>query len=230
MFLFGMGSIPPPPSSHGQYVWVKSKEGGFWRMKRGSYRPAALNKALQHNSDATKICSPAASRIVRRLQPYLNRLQTGRLTVRICGKLRKALKDKGGLSFTYLKGMDMQPDHPLEHLLKAWVHVEQDGQELRVSIPVESYTVKRHNGIVTAYYFELILMWGDASRDKGLRVEEVDSPVYRIAEDYNTECRLSLVLPPAGQPWMALLKVSCIEGREMAMAPRMYGMKVVACG
>ena len=83
---------------------------------------------------------------------------------------------------------------------------------------------------MTAYYIELILLWGDAGSDKGLSVEEAASPVYRIEEDYNTECRLSLVLPPEGQPWMALLKVSCIEGRELAMAPRNYGMKVIAGG
>jgi len=93
-----------------------------------------------------------------------------------------------------------------------------------------SKNVERHNGIVTDYYFELILLWGDAGSDKGLRVEEADSPVYRIEEDYGTECRLSLVLPPEGQPWMALLKVSCIEGRELAMASRNYGMKVIAGG
>jgi len=95
---------------------------------------------------------------------------------------------------------------------------------------VKEYTVKRNSGIVTAYYFELILLWGDAGCDKGLRVEEADSPVYRIAEDYSTGCQLSLVLPPEGQPWMALLKVSCIEGRELAAAPRNYGMKVIECG
>src|SRR3954451_20177851 len=99
-----------------------------------------------------------------------------------------------------------------------------------VSIPVNAYTIERHNGIVTAYYFELILLWGDAGSDKGLRVEEADSPVYRMEEGDGTECRLSVVLPPEGQPWMALLKVSCIEGRELAAAPRNYGMKVVGCG
>jgi len=222
-------NMPPPPPT-GQYVWVKTKEGGFWRMKRGSYRPAQLNEAYLQSSNAMKITAPAASRIRRRLSPYLSRLDTGRLNARISARLRKALKEGGKLSFAYLKGMDIQPQYPLEKLLKAWVHVEQDAQEIAVNIAVKEYTITRHNGIVTAYYFELILLWGDAGSDKGLRVEDVDSPVYRIGEDYNTECRLNLVLPPAGQPWMALLKVSCIEGRELAMAPRMYGMKVVACG
>ena len=167
-----------------------------------------------------KISAPAASRIVRKLRPYLNRLDTGRLTVRISARLRKALKEKGRLCFTYLKGMDIQPAFHLEKLLKVSVHVAQDAQELRVMIPVNAYTIARHNEIVTAYYFELILLWGDAGSDKGLRVDEVDSPAYRIKKDDGTECWLSLVLPPEGQPWMALLKVSCIEGRELAVAPR----------
>src|SRR3954471_11517656 len=167
--------LPPPPS--GQYIWVQTKEGGFWRMKRGSHRPALLNGAYQQTSNAMKISAPAASRIVRRLQPYLTRLETGRLTVRISGKLRKALNEKGRLCFTYLQDLDVQPQHPMERLLKAPVRVEQDTQELTVSIPVDTYTIKRHNALVSAYYFELILLWGDADNDKGLRVEEVDSPV-----------------------------------------------------
>ena len=199
-------------------------------MKRGSHRPALLNEAYQQTSNAMKISAPAASRIVRRLQPYLTRLDTGRLTVRISGKLRKALNEKGRMCFTYLKGLNIQPQHPLEKLLNAPVRVEQDIQELTVSIPVDTYTIKRHSELVSAYYFELILLWGDAGSDKGLRVEEVNSPVYRMEDDFGSECRLSLVLPPEGETWMALLKVSCIEGRELAMAPRMYGMKVVGCG
>ena len=107
-----------------------------------------------------KISAPAASRIVRRLHPYLNRLDTGRLTVRISARLRNALKEKGRLCFTYLKGMDMQPKHRIERLLNAAVRVEVDAQEVRVSIAVNEDTVGRHNGIVTAYYFELILLWG----------------------------------------------------------------------
>jgi hypothetical protein len=230
MDLFGMESIPPPPSPDGQYVWVKTKEGSFWRKKRGSYRRAVLNEAYQRSSEATKICSPAASRIVRRLHPYLTGLQTGRLTVRICGRLRKALNEKGRLCFSYLKGLDMQQEYPLEKLLKVGVRVEQDARELRVSVPVNVYTVKRHSEAVSAYYFELILLWGDAGNDKGLWVDVVDSVVYRIGEDYGRECRLSLVLPPEGETWVVLLKVSCIEGKDLAMAPRNYGMKVLACG
>ena len=222
-------NMPPPPPS-GQYVWVKTKEGGFWRMKRGSYRPALLNEAYQKGSNAMKISAPAAGRIIRRLSPYLSRLDTGRLNARISGRLRKALKEQGRLCLTSLQGMDMQPQHRLEKLLQADALVKVDAQEITVSIPVKEYTIKRHSGIVTAYYFELILLWGDAGSDKSLRVEEADSPVYRVEEDYSTECRLNLVLPPEGQPWIALLKVSCIEGREMAAAPRNYGMKVIAVG
>ena len=126
--------------------------------------------------------------------------------------------------------MDMQPAFHIEKLLNVPVYAKQDAQELRVNIPVNAYTIEQHNEIVTAYYFELILLWGDAGSDMGLRVEEVDSPVYLMEEDYKTECRLSLVLPPEGHPWIALLKVSCIEGKDLAMHPRMYGMKVIAVG
>src|SRR4051794_2288405 len=93
-------NMPPPPPA-GRYVWIKTKEGGYWRTKRCSNRPARLNEAYQQGCSAMKISAPAASRIMRRLSPYLSRLDTGRLNARISARLRKALKEGGRLTFTY---------------------------------------------------------------------------------------------------------------------------------
>ena len=41
---------------------------------------------------------------------------------------------------------------------------------------------------------------------------------------------MSVPLPSNGAPWMALLKVSCPEGLELAVHPRHYGMRVVKVG
>jgi hypothetical protein len=38
---------------------------------------------------------------------------------------------------------------------------------------------------------------------------------------------LRLKIPVRKVPWMVLLKVSCMEGNELAVHPRHYGMKVV---
>ena len=54
------------------------------------------------------------------------------------------------------------------------------------------------------------------------------SVVYEIGKDYNSNCRLSLELPE--RPWIALLKINCIERNEPAAHPKLYGMTVIAVG
>ncbi len=90
MALYKKGKRPPNPDPE-SYIWIDTKEGGFWRRRRGLVKKARLNAAYLQSSEYTKICSPAASRIMRKLRPYMKGLQPGRITVRICGKLRKAL-------------------------------------------------------------------------------------------------------------------------------------------
>jgi hypothetical protein len=153
-------------------------------------------------------------------------LQTGRITTRICGKLRKTLNETGKLSMDCLRDFDLQPEHPINHLLQEDIHVEQDTHTLTIIIPITELTIKRLNKLVTDYWFELVLLYGDAGKENGLRSESEESKVYAIETCYKDNCKLSFVLPD--QSWVALLKVNCIEGNELAIHPKLYGMKVIA--
>jgi hypothetical protein len=225
MALHKKGKRPPNPEP-GNYIWIDTKEGGFWRRKRGLVKTAKLNFAYSRSSENTKICSPAASRIVRKLRPYMKGLQPGRITTRICGKLRKALNETGRLSMDCLSDFDLQPEHPISHLLQEDIHVEQDIHTLTITMPITELTIKRLNKLVTGYWLELVLLYGDAGKENGLRTESEESKVYAIETCYEDNCKLSLVLPE--QPWIALIKVNCIEGNEPAAHSKLYGMKVIA--
>lgn len=227
MALYKKGKRPPNPDPE-NYIWVDTKEGGFWRRRRGLLKKAKLNTAYQQHSEYTKICSPAASRVIRKLRPYMSGLQPGRITVRICGKLRKAMHETGKLTLHCLDGFDLQPAYPFGNLLTEDLNVLQEKGSLIITIPVTADTIQRMNRLVTDYWFELVLLYGDASQENGLRTESDDSKVYAMETAYKADCRLSLVLPE--QPWIALLKVNCIEGNEPAAHPKLYGMKVVAVG
>jgi len=225
MALHKKGKRPPNPDPE-TYIWVNTKEGSFWRKKRGYIKKAKLNIAYQQSSDNTKICSPAASLIVRKLQPYMEGLQPGRITVRICGKLRRALNETGSLTMQCLNGLDLQAENPLENLLRESIDVEQKSKSVIITIPITNYTIKRMNKLVTNYWFELVLLYGDVNKKNSLRTESEGSKVYAMETSYQDDCKLSLVLPE--QPWIALLKVNCIEGNEPAASPKLYGMKVIA--
>ncbi|MEP6466450.1 MAG: hypothetical protein ABJB05_09090 [Parafilimonas sp.] len=225
MALHKKGKRPPNPDP-GNCTWINTKEGGFWRKNRGLVKEAELNSSCRQSSENIKVCSPAASRIIRKLRPYTDGLQPGRITVRICGKLLKELNTTSKLNMSCLFGLDMQPDHPIHNLLQEDVQIEQNNNTLIVTIPITRYTIKRLNTLVTNYWFELVLLYGDAGKEDGLRTESEDSTVYAIETSYKNDCRLSLVLPE--QPWIALLKVNSIEGNEPATHNKLYGMKVIA--
>ena len=210
-------------------VWVETKEGSFWRRNRGSVKPAPVNDVLARNAEASKVTGPAAKRVVDKIRPFLTGLQTGRLTVRVIGALRKALNQKGAVDFTFLEGMEFQQEHPLHHLLVSPYKVEQADHSVRIIIPIEKGGVKAHNKIVSDYYFEGVVVQGDATVENGLRVDSVQSQVYAIG-DVKKQCELTIDLPAKKGPWMVLLKISCFEGNEMAAHPKHYGMKVVKTG
>jgi len=173
-----------------------------------------------------KQSAPAASRILNTLKPYTNGLYMGRLHTRISGMLRTSLKESGKADLRCLNGLDLQRDHPLERLLRANPVTKVTADEVVIRLPVGERTLNRLNTLITNYYFELVLLYGDAGKANGLRTESMESEVYEIEKDYNLRLKLHLVLPE--QPWIALLKVNCIEGDEPAVHPRHYGMKVVA--
>lgn len=206
-------------------MWVITKEGGYWRRKRGTVKKAKLNRAFKEGNYFMQLSAPATRRIMQKLKPYMDGLYTGRLNAKISGRLRMGLKETGKLSLRCLKGFELQQGHRFERLLQAQPDIQQTPHTLTVSIPIAAYTVKRINTLVTNYYFELVLLYGDVSKENGLRTESVDSDVYEIAKDYNLFCKLSMALP--GQEWIALLKVNSIEGNEPAMSHKLYGMKVV---
>jgi hypothetical protein len=152
-------------------------------------------------------------------------LQPGRITVRICAALRNAT---GKLSMNCLNDFDLQPKYPIDNLLRTDISVKQDKHSLIVTTPINKYTIKRLNTLVTNYWFQPVLLYGDAGKENGLYTENEDSVVYEIKKNCNSDCRLSLVLPE--QPWIALLKINCIEGNEPAAHPKLYGMTVIAVG
>jgi hypothetical protein len=101
-------------------------------------------------------------------------------------------------------------------------------ESVYVSILIYPQTVKRYSKLLSGHYFEAILLYGHAGKEKGLSLETATFRLYDFKK--NGKCLLVLGLPLEKVPWMLLIKVSCLEGNELAVHPKHYGMKVIATG
>ena len=208
---------------------MKTREGWHWRRRRGTVTPAGLNAGFQASAEVTKRVAPACKRIHTALEPYLRGLQPGRLNNRLGNALRRSLAEKGRLELSCLRGVELQREHPLEAMLSAAYRIRVDRDMVRVEIPLEPHTVKPLNRLVTDYYFEAVLLYGEVDQGEALQTRSVESPLYPMGSKTKTTCVLELPLPHQ-QDWCLLLKLSCLEGRELAVHPKHYRMKVVASG
>lgn len=224
------GIIPLCPGNTEEYLLVNTREGYYWRKKRGTIKPAKLNAAFKNNAKLTGILSPVTSAIREKLSPFLEYMDTGRFLANVSGRLKKAYNQTGKLSFLGLTDYDLQPYYPFEKLFRGSYKVHVNKSELSIEILLRENIVKALTKMVTGYYFEAILLYGDPAKQNSLRIDSEVSPVYNIHSTTDTVCRLSLLLPAKKTSYMVLLKLSCMNGKTPAYHASQYGMKVVWTG
>lgn len=179
---------------------------------------------------ATEVVSPAVKRIRNKLEEYTRKLDMGRIHGRLSGLLSKAYKEKGQIDFSALRSFEFQKYYPLEQLLLTQYEIKKGPDVIELLIPVKNGVVKKNNTLVTDFYFEGILLYGDALIEGALKVEYAVSKPYSFSNTLKEDCKIVLPLPVKNEPWMLMLKVSCLEGNEMAFHVKHYGMRVVEVG
>lgn len=206
-----------------KYIIVRTKEGDVLRAKR---KAPFINDAFK--AMATETCSAAAKQILSRLKPFTEKM-TGRMNVRLSGKIRSAKKQTGSYNYSLLPGFELQKEYPLDSLYEGQYQVRKEGQTIYIDVPVYKGCMKAKNTLVTHFYFEAIAIFGDAMVAGSLRVEDDKSQLFDFRKAYKTTAGFSFVLT-AKTPYMIWLKAGCMEGHEAAAHPKHYGMKVVAVG
>jgi len=220
--------IPPCPDPE-RYILVKTREGSYWRLKRGLKKPAVLNDTMAAHAGYLSVTSKAASRMVRALRPYTEGLLLGRINTRFSAFLRKNLARKGLADYAFFTDYDLQEAHPFNSLLKTIPFIKR--KEGRIGICLsplrsESMIVKK-NKLVNGYGFTAVLLYGDPNSGRIPKTISATSPVY-IPGKKEDACELWLKLPAGKLPWILFCKVSCFEDSAPAIHARHYAMKVMA--
>src|SRR5690242_1236200 len=219
--------IPPCPGNPEDYTWHNTKEGGHWQRNRGTVTTAKLNTSFKNNVKLTRVVSPIATTIKKKLMPFLEGLDTGRFVARVSGLLKKGYNKTGNIDFLELKDYELQPDYTLSKLLRREYEVHLKNNEVIIEIPLGENAVKKFNNLVTGYFFETILLYGDLKKPNSLRIDSDTSPVFDIKLKTATPCRLSLPLPAKKVSWMAMLKLHLVQGKNPGSYHKHFGMKVV---
>lgn len=221
--------LPPCPDPR-YYVLVHTKEGSYWRMKRGLGKPALLNDVLRESASRMKVTSPAAKSIIASIRHHLHDLQTGRITVKLGARLGKALKENGRMDYSFLPGYDFQPYHPMAELVRIPLQLEQVENAMRLYIDLSKDTpaIRKEAEGITGYRFSAILVKGDPLQE--VRSNSMNSPVYPIQLQEDTTCVLSLMAPPEGTPWFLCLKVVVMVHGRPAEDHALKAMSIIAAG
>ena len=206
-----------------RYIIVRTREGDILRAKR---KDPFINDAFK--AMAAETCSAAAKQILQKLKPFTEKM-SGRMNVRLSGKIRSAKKQTGDYNYSLLHGFDLQKDYPLDILYNGQYQVRKEKQTVYIDVPLSKGCVEAKNSLVTQYYFEAIAIFGDAMVPNSLRVEDDKSTLFEFGKTYKTILDFSFILP-LKTPYVIWLKVGCMEGGEAAQHPMHYGIRVVAVG
>ncbi|MDF2193560.1 hypothetical protein [Paraflavitalea sp. CAU 1676] len=223
----------PPCPDPGRYTWVQKRNGqGYWRLNRGTVKPATLNAVCRLNADNTAITNQAAKRVLAKLIPFTLPLLIRNSVSYIAGSFKRSLLVSEKMNYSDLVDFDFQEeDYAFNSLVKGRYQIAIIDDMLHLSIGLGKGAVKRHSKLAEGYSVELIILFGDPASDKTLRVDSTASEVYEFDDKDNPKlfnCLLSLQLP-AKKPWMAMLKVSC-AGRYVDEVAKYHAMKVVKVG
>jgi hypothetical protein len=217
-----LGPNPDPT----KFQDVKTDAG--WYRRRIRSQGTEVNEALQEHNDAMKLASPAAKRVRQRLAEWLEGMKIGSLQAILSGALSKSYRETGVMTFEHMLEKEMQPHYPLDSLLIGGCQTKVVKGQVVMEIHLIEESLRLTKSIYTDYFFEAVLLWGDPMKLNGLRVDSQTSKLYPKILPGSTKCVMKLDLPSKKAPWMALLKVNCMEGNEMAKSNRHYAMKVVA--
>ena len=241
-----MRKRPPTPDcpDPDRYTLVRTRRRSYWRKRRGTVTPAKLNEAFAKNVKLSKLAGPVSKRIMTALSPYTTYLETGWLNLYITNAMKKGYKRTGEFNLSVLENLEIQEEYPLEKIVENNYKINVETNSINVRIPIWVSTMKRPTREADRFSFELMLLWGDPSKDNKLRTEQATSEFYSFQEiqeefkrrtlekDYNGKatryCDLQLVLPGQNIQWIVLIKVSCQFEMTLSGHPKYYGMKVIA--
>ncbi|RYY46452.1 MAG: hypothetical protein EOO06_14525 [Chitinophagaceae bacterium] len=226
---FKKRNLPPCPDPE-NYCLVRHKDNSYyWRLRRGTRKPAVLNEAFAANATLTALISPLISRLTIPIIAFAEHRQLSRLHTRLLTPVKKYYKEHNRISYTGLLGMDLLPHAPLHRLFAGSIDTRYSNEMITVMITAGNNYVKKNNTLVTDYYFEAMLLVGDISHKTTLEIDTEQSELLSFTGPAQQNIQFQFI-SPLHEPWVLILKLACFEGHQKAANDKHYGIRIIATG
>lgn len=222
--------IPPCPGDPEKYTLVRAKNGYYWRRNRGTVKPAVLNEVLSRSAAITSKTNRAAKHMMSLLAVFTQQMSLGMSTTGVGGAFKRAYLQDGRMDFRFMHEITFQEGYPIHKLFTGHVYPKIERGSIQLQIGVGDLYVKAPSRHAAGYRLTAILLYGDPSKDRGIKIETEESQIYSFKEKKQEDCKLSLVLPAKNRPWVVLLHIGCKMRDGLYAGPRYHAMWVVKAG
>lgn len=223
--------IPPCPGDPEKYTLVRGKYGYYWRRNRGTVKPAVLNEVLSRSAAITGKTNHAAKHMMSLLAVFTQHMALGTNTTEVGGAFKRAYLQDGRMDFRFMHEIVFQgKEYPIHKLFKGHVYPKIERGCLQLQVGVGGPNVKAPSRHAAGYRLTAILLYGDPSKERGIKIETEESDLYSFQEKSLVEWKVSMVLPAKNRPWVVLLYIGCKMRDSLPAGPRYHAMWVVKAG
>lgn len=221
---------PPCPGDPKDYVLVRGKYRYYWRLKRGTLKPALLNDVLTRSAAITSTSNRAAKQMMSLLSVFTQQMELGAAITLAAGAFKRAYL-KGRMDFRFIHEINFQENYPIRKLFTGPVSVTMEEGKINLRVSVGSDHVNQLSPIAVGYRVTAILLHGDPAKDNGLKIETDESEWYTFeGKKESFLCNLSLKQPPKNKPWMVMVHITCKMKDKLPAGPRYHRLWVEKVG
>ncbi len=225
---YAKGVMPPCPGVPEHYDIVDRKGFYYWRRKKGTFKPVQLNEALRQRSAALKALSPSIRHLRHTLVHCMQPLPSGSLQGNLFKWMQQSWIDNGTINYAGLRQQELHETYTLQRILGAGYHWKREDNILQLSLSNPApYAYQFAGPLVTQFALEAYFITGIGD---GIQYARQQSSLYDVTKGIDNDCVFEFELSTSDEPWMLLLKLISFEGKQHAMHPKYYGMRVLEVG
>src|SRR6266700_7114558 len=208
----------------GDITYVKSKRyGKHARTKRGTYKPATLNKKMKESSSRLSFANAPAKLIFDALR---HDHKDGSLWSRLLSIYRKQVKDGVAPDIQCLAKLECNHDFKLDVLLSDYkLQTVVDNNMLQVDVQLNHIPVWTKVKYLSGYQVSITALFVDTEK---LQLEKVvmHGPVSSMKGDLEP-LHFKIPVPAMAKEYLLLMKVEGAENGKLVGLEHVKGMRVV---